>query len=45
MVIRAVQLINMKIALQAFAFSPDCRHVAVVSDDGYLKVIDALSER
>ena len=28
-----------------FAFSPDVRSVAVISEDGYLRIIDALSER
>ncbi|KAF8319334.1 WD40 repeat-like protein [Clavulina sp. PMI_390] len=31
--------------INAFSFAPNCRHVAVASDDGYLRVIDALSER
>ncbi|KAK9383144.1 WD40-repeat-containing domain protein [Kockiozyma suomiensis] len=31
--------------ITAFAFSPDCTHVAVVSEDGYLKIIDFLKER
>ncbi|KAF8344156.1 WD40-repeat-containing domain protein [Cantharellus anzutake] len=32
-------------AIQCFSFSPDMRHVAVGSEDGCLRVIDALSER
>ncbi|KAK9345085.1 WD40-repeat-containing domain protein [Lipomyces starkeyi] len=31
--------------ITAFAFSPDCQHVAVVSEDGYLKIIDVLKEK
>ncbi|KAK9456672.1 WD40-repeat-containing domain protein [Dipodascopsis uninucleata] len=31
--------------ITAFAFSPDCQHVAVVSEDGYLKIIDFLNEK
>ncbi|KAK7207948.1 WD40-repeat-containing domain protein [Myxozyma melibiosi] len=31
--------------ITAFAFSPDCTHVAVVSEDGYLKIIDFLKEK
>lgn len=30
--------------INAFAFSPDCRHLAVVSEDGSLRVIDYLRE-
>jgi WD40 repeat protein len=30
--------------VNAFSFSPDCRHVAVVSEDGSLRVIDYLKE-
>ncbi|KAK9369994.1 WD40-repeat-containing domain protein [Lipomyces kononenkoae] len=32
-------------AITAFAFSPDSRHVAVVSEDGYLRIIDVLKEK
>ena len=28
-----------------FVFSPDVRHVAAVSEDGCLRIIDTLSER
>lgn len=28
-----------------FAFSPDCCHIAVVTDDGYLQIIDYLNEQ
>ena len=28
-----------------FSFSPDARHLAVVADDGYLRIIDYLQER
>ena len=31
--------------INQFAFSPDCRHLAVVSEDGYLRIIDYLQER
>jgi Ras family protein T1 len=31
--------------ISQFAFSPDCRHLAVVSEDGYLRIIDYLQER
>ncbi|KAK9450479.1 WD40-repeat-containing domain protein [Limtongia smithiae] len=31
--------------ITAFAFSPDCQHIAVVSEDGYLKIIDFVRER
>lgn len=31
--------------INAFAFSPDCRHIAVVSEDGSLRVIDYLKEQ
>jgi WD40 repeat protein len=31
--------------INAFAFSPDSRHLAVVSEDGSLKIIDYLNER
>ncbi|KAF2472563.1 WD40 repeat-like protein [Lindgomyces ingoldianus] len=31
--------------INAFAFSPDCRHVAVVSEDGSFRIIDFLSEQ
>lgn len=31
--------------INAFAFSPDCRHLAVVSEDGSLRVIDFLKEK
>ena len=30
--------------INSFAFSPDCRHLAVVSEDGSLRVIDYLKE-
>jgi len=29
----------------AFAFSPDCQHVAIVSVDGCLRIVDFLQER
>ncbi|CAM0140575.1 hypothetical protein VKS41_006595 [Umbelopsis sp. WA50703] len=32
-------------AINAFAFSPDCLHVAVVGSDGLLRIIDYASER
>lgn len=31
--------------INAFAFSPDNRHVAVVSEDGTLRIIDYLKEQ
>jgi len=31
--------------INAFAFSPDCRHVAVVSEDGSFRIIDFLREQ
>lgn len=31
--------------VNAFAFSPDARHLAVVSEDGTLRIIDYLQER
>jgi WD40 repeat protein len=31
--------------INAFAFSPDNRHLAVVSEDGTLRIIDYLSEQ
>ncbi|KAF2870173.1 WD40-repeat-containing domain protein [Massariosphaeria phaeospora] len=31
--------------INAFAFSPDCQHIAVVSEDGSFRVIDFLKER
>ncbi|KAF2269687.1 catabolite repression protein creC [Lojkania enalia] len=31
--------------VNAFAFSPDCRHIAVVSEDGSFRVIDFLKEQ
>ncbi|KAK9246771.1 WD40-repeat-containing domain protein [Lipomyces tetrasporus] len=31
--------------ITAVAFSPDCQHVAVVAEDGYLKIIDVLKEK
>ncbi|KAI9826543.1 MAG: hypothetical protein M1832_006139 [Thelocarpon impressellum] len=31
--------------INAFAFSPDCKHLAVVSEDGSLHVLDYLAER
>ncbi|KAF9728917.1 hypothetical protein PMIN02_008434 [Paraphaeosphaeria minitans] len=31
--------------INAFAFSPDCRHVAVVSEDGSFRIIDFLKEQ
>ena len=30
--------------INAFAFSPDCRRLAVVSEDGSLRIIDYLKE-
>lgn len=30
--------------INGFAFSPDCRHLAVVSEDGTLRIIDYLKE-
>ncbi|KAF2123257.1 catabolite repression protein creC [Lophiotrema nucula] len=30
--------------INAFAFSPDCRHIAVVSEDGSFRIIDFLKE-
>lgn len=30
--------------INAFSFSPDCRHLAVVSEDGSLRIIDYLKE-
>ncbi|PVV00675.1 hypothetical protein BB560_004931 [Smittium megazygosporum] len=32
-------------SLLDFSFSPDCRHMALVGKDGYLRVIDYLAER
>ena len=32
-------------AITDFAFSPDSKHLAVVGDDGYLRIIDYLHER
>lgn len=32
-------------SINDFAFSPDNRHLAVVSEDGYLRIIDYLQER
>ena len=32
-------------AITDFAFSPDSKHLAVVGDDGYLRIIDYLQER
>ncbi|KAI9762453.1 MAG: hypothetical protein M4579_000429 [Chaenotheca gracillima] len=37
------KLSNQKIT--AFSFSPDCRHLAVVSEDGTLRIIDYLKEQ
>ncbi|BFZ59688.1 hypothetical protein YB2330_000703 [Saitoella coloradoensis] len=34
-----------KQAITAFAFSPDCQHIAITSDDGTLKIIDFHAER
>lgn len=31
--------------VNSFAFSPDCRHLAVVSEDGCLRIIDYLQEK
>ncbi|KAI9845078.1 MAG: hypothetical protein M1837_005082 [Sclerophora amabilis] len=31
--------------INAFAFSPDCKHLAVVSEDGSLRIIDYLTEQ
>ena len=31
--------------INAFAFSPDHRHIAVVSEDGTLRIIDYLNEQ
>ena len=31
--------------INGFSFSPDCRHLAVVSEDGSLQIIDYLKER
>lgn len=31
--------------INAFAFSPDSRHLAVVSEDGSLRIIDYLKEK
>lgn len=31
--------------INAFAFSPDCRHIAVVSEDGSFRIIDFLKEQ
>lgn len=31
--------------INAFAFSPDNRHIAVVSEDGTLRIIDYLKEK
>jgi len=31
--------------INAFAFSPDCRHIAVVSEDGSLRIVDYLKEQ
>jgi hypothetical protein len=30
--------------MTAFAFSPDCQHVAIVSVDGCLRIIDFVQE-
>lgn len=32
-------------AIMDFAFSPDSKHLAVVGDDGFLRIIDYLQER
>ncbi|KAI9673004.1 MAG: ERMES complex Ca(2+)-binding regulatory GTPase gem1 [Caeruleum heppii] len=32
-------------SINAFAFSPDCQHLAVVSEDGSLRIIDYLAEK
>lgn len=31
--------------INGFAFSPDCRHLAVVSEDGSLRIINYLKEQ
>lgn len=31
--------------INAFAFSPDCSHMAVVSEDGCLRIIDYVREK
>jgi catabolite repression protein CreC len=31
--------------INAFSFSPDCRHLAVVSEDGSFRIIDFLKEK
>lgn len=31
--------------INAFAFSPDCSHLAVVSEDGCLRIIDYVKEK
>lgn len=31
--------------INAFSFSPDCRHIAVVSEDGSFRIIDYLKEQ
>ncbi len=31
--------------INAFSFSPDCRHLALVAEDGSLRVLDYLEER
>jgi WD40 repeat protein len=31
--------------INAFSFSPDCRHLAVVSEDGTFRIIDYLKEQ
>jgi catabolite repression protein CreC len=31
--------------INAFAISPDCRHLAVVSEDGSFRIIDYLEEK
>jgi hypothetical protein len=31
--------------INAFALSPDCRHLAVVAEDGSLRIIDFLKEQ
>lgn len=41
--VAAWKLSNQRI--NAFSFSPDNRHLAVVSEDGTLRVIDYLSEK
>lgn len=30
--------------INAFSFSPDCRHIAVVAEDGSVRIIDFLKE-